>query len=70
MTRPKLLVDSHGRVLRDLRLSLTDRCNFPLPLLPPGNRSGTKLLSWTLGASARFKTYPATVGAKERTPKL
>jgi cyclic pyranopterin phosphate synthase len=28
MTRPKLLVDSHGRVLRDLRLSLTDRCNF------------------------------------------
>jgi len=28
MTRPKLLVDSHGRVLRDLRVSLTDRCNF------------------------------------------
>lgn len=23
-----LLVDSHGRVLRDLRVSLTDRCNF------------------------------------------
>jgi cyclic pyranopterin phosphate synthase len=28
MTRPRLLIDSHGRVLRDLRLSLTDRCNF------------------------------------------
>jgi len=24
----KLLVDSHGRVLRDLRVSITDRCNF------------------------------------------
>jgi cyclic pyranopterin phosphate synthase len=24
----KLLVDSHGRVLRDLRVSVTDRCNF------------------------------------------
>ena len=23
-----LLIDSHGRVIRDLRLSLTDRCNF------------------------------------------
>lgn len=28
MTDPKLLVDSHGRVLRDLRVSITDRCNF------------------------------------------
>src|SRR5438046_326694 len=28
MIRSNLLVDSHGRVLRDLRLSLTDRCNF------------------------------------------
>ncbi|MDB6125184.1 MAG: 3,8-cyclase [Pedosphaera sp.] len=28
MIRPNLLVDSHGRVLRDLRISITDRCNF------------------------------------------
>jgi len=28
MTRTRLLVDSYGRVLRDLRVSLTDRCNF------------------------------------------
>jgi len=28
MTRPDRLADSHGRVLRDLRVSLTDRCNF------------------------------------------
>jgi cyclic pyranopterin phosphate synthase len=28
MTRRDLLVDSHGRVLRDLRVSVTDRCNF------------------------------------------
>src|SRR5580704_1561729 len=28
MTRPNLLVDSHGRVLRDFRVSITDRCNF------------------------------------------
>ncbi|TAL00569.1 MAG: GTP 3',8-cyclase MoaA [Verrucomicrobia bacterium] len=28
MTRPGSLVDSHGRILRDLRVSLTDRCNF------------------------------------------
>ncbi len=25
---PNLLIDSHGRVLRDLRVSVTDRCNF------------------------------------------
>ena len=28
MTRASALVDSHGRTLRDLRVSLTDRCNF------------------------------------------
>lgn len=28
MTPADLLVDSHGRVLRDLRVSITDRCNF------------------------------------------
>src|SRR5262245_37109784 len=28
MTSGRSLVDSHGRVLRDLRVSLTDRCNF------------------------------------------
>jgi cyclic pyranopterin phosphate synthase len=28
MIRPNLLVDSHGRVMRDLRVSVTDRCNF------------------------------------------
>src|SRR5437868_4236882 len=28
MTGSNLLIDSHGRILRDLRVSLTDRCNF------------------------------------------
>jgi len=28
MTRVDPLLDSHGRILRDLRVSLTDRCNF------------------------------------------
>jgi GTP 3',8-cyclase len=28
MSGENLLIDSHGRVLRDLRVSLTDRCNF------------------------------------------
>jgi cyclic pyranopterin phosphate synthase len=28
MTGTRLLIDSHGRILRDLRVSLTDRCNF------------------------------------------
>jgi cyclic pyranopterin phosphate synthase len=28
MSREGLLIDSHGRVLRDLRISVTDRCNF------------------------------------------
>lgn len=28
MTRPEALIDSHGRVMRDLRISVTDRCNF------------------------------------------
>jgi len=28
MIRARLLTDSHGRILRDLRVSITDRCNF------------------------------------------
>jgi len=28
MIRANLLIDSHGRILRDLRVSITDRCNF------------------------------------------
>jgi cyclic pyranopterin phosphate synthase len=28
MSRDGLLVDSHGRVMRDLRVSVTDKCNF------------------------------------------
>jgi GTP 3',8-cyclase len=28
MIRPDGLIDSHGRVMRDLRVSITDRCNF------------------------------------------
>jgi len=28
MSSPRVLLDSHGRVLRDLRISVTDRCNF------------------------------------------
>jgi cyclic pyranopterin phosphate synthase len=28
LSRSDLLIDSHGRVLRDLRISITDRCNF------------------------------------------
>lgn len=28
MAAPGSLIDSHGRVIRDLRISLTDRCNF------------------------------------------
>jgi cyclic pyranopterin phosphate synthase len=28
MTRSPLLIDSNGRVMRDLRVSVTDRCNF------------------------------------------
>ncbi|MGA2659570.1 MAG: radical SAM protein, partial [Verrucomicrobiota bacterium] len=28
MSQARELIDAHGRVLRDLRVSLTDRCNF------------------------------------------
>ena len=28
MSQVPLLIDTHGRVLRDLRVSITDRCNF------------------------------------------
>src|SRR6185295_3286224 len=28
MIRSRLLIDSHGRILRDFRVSVTDRCNF------------------------------------------
>jgi cyclic pyranopterin phosphate synthase len=35
MRQDPRLIDSHGRVLRDLRVSLTDRCNFRLQSLTP-----------------------------------
>ena len=28
MTRPRVLQDTHNRIIRDLRISITDRCNF------------------------------------------
>src|SRR5215470_6180468 len=28
MTQSARLIDSHGRIMRDLRVSVTDRCNF------------------------------------------
>lgn len=37
--RPGYLIDSHGRVIRDLRISITDRCNFRcVYCLDPGVR--------------------------------
>src|SRR6266702_2960363 len=34
---PGLLVDSHGRTIRDLRVSITDRCNYRCVYCRTGN---------------------------------
>jgi len=43
MRQDPRLIDTHGRVLRDLRVSLTDRCNFRLQSLTPSARRRTTL---------------------------
>ena len=56
MSGPSILLDSHNRVIRDLRISITDRCNFKcvycLPeteeaqSLSPANASGKRPFPW------------------------
>jgi len=56
MSGPSVLQDSHNRVIRDLRISITDRCNF----------NCTYCLPETEEAANFFQ--PVALGAKSNTP--
>ncbi|MDC0065703.1 GTP 3',8-cyclase MoaA [Verrucomicrobia bacterium] len=57
MTRPGILQDTHNRIIRDLRISITDRCNFHcVYCLPETEEAANFYRPNTLGPS---KTRPA-----------
>ena len=57
MTRPGVLQDTHNRIIRDLRISITDRCNFHcVYCLPETEEAANFYRPNTLGPS---KTRPA-----------
>ena len=57
MTRPGVLEDTHNRIIRDLRISITDRCNFHcVYCLPETEEAANFYRPNTLGPS---KTRPA-----------
>jgi len=43
MSSPSALLDSHNRVIRDLRISITDRCNFNCAYCLPETEEATSL---------------------------
>ena len=53
-----LLIDSHGRVLRDLRVSITDRCNFRCLYCLPETEAAANFYRdrWATGESRRRET--------------
>jgi cyclic pyranopterin phosphate synthase len=46
MTGAGLLIDSQGRVLRDLRVSITDRCNFRCLYCLPETEAAQNFAYW------------------------
>lgn len=64
MTHAETLADSHGRLPRDLRASLADRCNFRR--LTAGNGSRPKFLSRPLGATAQLHVHHPARGSPVR----
>lgn len=65
MTRSPLLTDSHGRVLRDLRVSVTDRCNFRCLYCLPETEEAANFYR-DRGARA---SGPAVAIARQWTPR-
>ena len=65
MTQSDLLVDSHGRVLRDLRVSITDRCNFRCLYCLPETEAAANFYRdrWAHGSG------PAIAIAREWAPR-
>lgn len=65
MTQSNLLIDSHGRILRDLRVSITDRCNFRcLYCLPETEAAANFYRDRWAGSSAPGETI-----ARQWTPR-
>ncbi len=62
------LVDSHGRILRDLRISVTDRCNFRCLYCLPGTEAAAQFFRgrWKAGGQGR----PIPVSWKPRRELL
>src|SRR5947208_15850463 len=53
------LVDSHGRVMRDLRVSLTERCNFRCLYCLPETEEAANFYRVKMGASHETKATKA-----------
>ena len=67
MTGASLLRDSHGRVMRDLRVSVTDRCNFRCLYCLPETEEAADFYRVKFDA-LRNPTPPATI-AREWKPR-
>ncbi len=60
------MLDSHGRVIRDLRLSLTDRCNFRcVYCMEPDVRFAPREELLTAGEVVRLARVAATLGVRK-----
>jgi cyclic pyranopterin phosphate synthase len=65
MIRPNLLIDSHGRVMRDLRVSVTDRCNFRCMYCLPETEAA---LNFYRGRWANFPN-PSPIAREWKSPE-
>src|SRR5437762_7304597 len=65
MTQSNLLIDSHGRVLRDLRVSITDRCNFRCLYCLPETEAAANFYRERAGSSS---THGVAI-ARQWTPR-
>src|SRR6266699_4972661 len=67
MIRSSLLADSHGRVMRDLRVSVTDRCNFRCLYCLPETEEAADF--YRVKSEALRNPSPATPIAREWKPR-
>ena len=67
MGRAPGLSDSHGRVMRDLRVSLTDRCNFRCLYLPSRNGGSGEFLPVQIRRDSQSRPL-ATANSRVETP--
>lgn len=68
MSRINLLTDAHGRVMRDLRVSITDRCNFRCLYCLPETEEAANFYRGTFDARNNPQPIAVTI-AREWKPK-